>query len=404
MARLLTVAWTEPGSCDLRAMTLAIDAHLQRHDTYASRFVLEGDQVERRVITDRAEIRFEPVGRGEMAWEDWRESLLDTPGPLDWDCFRFHVVQYTDSFTVCACLDHLNGDGTFMIQVFADIHDTYQAAAEGRQPPELPPTASYLAYCDRQAAQVRALTRESDEVRGWADFLAPVDPAVLAPLPVGDVTETTTVTLSSHPLLDAGAAEAFHRACVAAECRLMGGVLGVVARAWTEITGAPAFRAITPTTNIDDHERRLYLGWFVSIVPVAFSVAGRTLAETMATAEVAYRKNRPLSAVQPSAVAELLGADGTSDVTPWTVPMVSLADFTRTTLTSENRARWQTHDGLVMLNDGAAQQVGLWINRNTSGITVTAAFPDTPEARSSRDRLVRRMCELCDEITASVVG
>ncbi|MFM8303318.1 MAG: condensation domain-containing protein [Actinomycetota bacterium] len=405
MARLLTVAWTEPGTCDLGAMTQAIDAHVQRHDTYASRFVvLDDGRIERRVIDDRTAIHFEAIPRGEMAWEEWRESLLDTPGPLEWDCFRFHVVQYDDSFTVCACLDHLNGDGTFMIQVFADIHDTYRAVVEGEAPPVLAPTASYLSYCERQAATVRALTRESDEVRGWAEFLRPADPAAVVSLPVGEVVDATATTLSSHPLMDATEAEEFHRACVASGSRLIGGVLGLVAQAWTDLSGASFFRAITPMTNLDDHERRLYLGWFVSIVPVAFPVARHALVESMVAAQATYTRSRPLAAVPPGAVAAILADDGPIDVAHWTVPMISVGDFTRTSLTSGNRARWQAHDGLVMLTEGAANQVGLWINRNASGITVTTAFPDTPEARDTRDHLVHRMAELSRSVAMPVAG
>jgi len=94
MSRIVVVAWTEPGRCDLEAMTGAIAAHLQRHDTYASVFENGTDgEIVRSVVEDATEIVFEPATRGEMSWEDFRTSLLDTPGPLDRDCMRFHVVQ-----------------------------------------------------------------------------------------------------------------------------------------------------------------------------------------------------------------------------------------------------------------------------------------------------------------------
>jgi len=61
MARLGTVAWTEPGRCDLGAMTAAVDAHLQRHDTYADVLAVGPDgRLARSVIADPAAVRFEP--------------------------------------------------------------------------------------------------------------------------------------------------------------------------------------------------------------------------------------------------------------------------------------------------------------------------------------------------------
>lgn len=402
MARLSVIAWREAGVCDIPAMTRAFDAHLRRHDTYASRFVTTGDgEVERRVITDPLEISLEPVAKGLMAWEDWQASLLDTPGPTEWDCFRFHVVQYDDSFTVCMCLDHLNNDGRFFV-VFGDIHDAYAAAVAGRPPPALEPTSSYLEYCERQAARVRGLTPECTQVRGWLEFLCPADESSRAPLPVGDVPMGTTTAPSVHTLMDAAAAEAFHEACRAVGCRFLGGTLAVVARAWTEITGATTFRAITPTATADDHRGPDSLGWYVGVVPVVVPVADRTLEATMAVAQEAYSARRDLAAVPPDAVLDLIGTEPSPDSPDWSAPMISLHDLTRAGTGGETRERWQAHHGIGAPIEGASRQISLWVIRDHASTRVTVSVPDTPEAHRVKDQLVERMTELFRQVVIPV--
>lgn len=396
MSRLLTVAWTEPGACDLEAMTKAIEAHVRRHDTYASRFVvLDDGHLERRVIDDRSEIRFEPVARGEMSGEDWRDALLDTPGPLEWDCFTFHVVQHEEDFVFCACIDHLVADGSLVVPVFADIHDTYAALCAGRPQPLLASSASHIDYCARQQVRVRSLTPQSGEVRAWNEYLCPVDPSAITPLPVGSATAITPGSLSTHWLVDVAAVDAFEQACVATGNRMIGGVLAAVALAWAEVGGSTTFRGLVPVTTPEDHGGLEFHGWFSGVVPVAFSVAGCTLAEATTVAQSAYSGARPLSALPPGAVADLLGADVVPSVA-WSAPLVSFWDASRPT-PGDSVARWLAHDGRSMLNQGASEQVGLWINRSPAGAFVTVSVPDTPEAHRSRDRLVARLRALLEQ-------
>lgn len=387
MSRLLTVAWTEPGQCDVIAMTRAIDAHVRRHDTYASRFVLDHDRIERRVLVDRTEIGFEPVASGEMGWEEWRTSLLATPGPLEWDCFGFHVVQHADRFTFCACIDHLVADGSLVAPVFADIHDTYAALAAGRPQAVEAPSASHLDYCARQRARLEDLSPQSEEVRAWIEYLRPADPAAIGPLPVGAATATTPGALSTHWLTDVATIDAFEQACVAAGARLIGGVLGIIALAWTELTGSTTFRAVAPTTTTDDHGGLEFLGWFSGIVPVAIPVGGCTLEETMALAQATYSAARRLSGIPPAAVADLVGSDGLPPAAAWSAPLVSFWDAFRQT-PGDAVLRWLAHEGCSMLDAGVSEQVGLWVNRSEAGASVTVAVPDTPEAHQARDRLV----------------
>ena len=100
MSRLFIAAWDIAGRCDIRAMTYVINAHLRRHDTYRSWFEYQdAEHIVRRTIRDPADIEFVPTEHGEMTPAELRDHLLATPDPLQWDCFRFGIIQRADHFT-----------------------------------------------------------------------------------------------------------------------------------------------------------------------------------------------------------------------------------------------------------------------------------------------------------------
>ncbi len=81
-------------------MTYVINAHLRRHDTYRSWFEFtDADHIVRHTIADPADIEFVPIKHGEMTPAEWRDHILATPDPLQWDCFSFGVIQRADHFT-----------------------------------------------------------------------------------------------------------------------------------------------------------------------------------------------------------------------------------------------------------------------------------------------------------------
>ncbi|OOK77074.1 condensation domain protein [Mycobacterium kansasii] len=129
MSRLLISAWDIPGRCDIRTMTHVINAHLRRHDTYRSWFEhAEGDRFVRRTINKANDIQFVATQHGELTTQSqWRDHLLATPSPLEWDCFRFSIIQRADHFTFCVAIDHLHCDAMFVGVAFAEIHLMYVA-------------------------------------------------------------------------------------------------------------------------------------------------------------------------------------------------------------------------------------------------------------------------------------
>lgn len=151
MARLLIPSWNIPGRCDIRAMTYVINAYLRRHDTYHSWFEFDdSDRLVRHTVSNPADIALVATKHGEMNAAQWREHILSTPSPLQWDCFTFGVIQRADHFTFYACIDHVHADAMFMVNLFVELNMNYAALIEGGAPIRLPETGSYNDYCVRQ--------------------------------------------------------------------------------------------------------------------------------------------------------------------------------------------------------------------------------------------------------------
>src|ERR1700712_5072479 len=187
MARLNIPAWDMPGQCDIRAMSHVINAYLRRHDTYHSWFeVTEFDDIVRRTVNNPRDIAFVPTKYGEMSATDWREHVLGTPNPLQWDCFSFGIIQRADHFTFYISVDHVHTDAMFMGLVLLEIHMMYAALAGGSAPIPLPAAGSYDDYCVRQKQMLSGLTLDSPEVREWIRFAESNDGTMPKfPLPLG---------------------------------------------------------------------------------------------------------------------------------------------------------------------------------------------------------------------------
>src|SRR5829696_3269462 len=248
MARLNIPSWNIPGRCDIRAMTFVINAYLRRHDTYHSWFEFDAaGEILRRTIVSSGAIKFVPVEHGEMAPAEWQDHVLAMPDPLQWDCFRFGVIQRSDHFTFYISIDHLHADAMFMGAIFVEIHKMYAALVEGGAPIPLPDAGSYLEYCIRQRQYTSALTLDSPEVRTWIDFAESNDGSLPSfPLPLGDPLVPCSSALLTVELMGEEQSQRFNDACAKAGARFSGGLLVCAAVAVNELTGADEFSLISP--------------------------------------------------------------------------------------------------------------------------------------------------------------
>lgn len=393
MARLLIPAWSMPGRCDIRAMTYVINTYLRRHDTYHSWFGFDGsDGLVRHTVANPADIQFVAHKHGEMTSSQWREQILDTPSPLEWDCFRFGVIQRADHFTFFASIDHVHADAMFVIALFVELHMNYAAIAEGGAPVRLPEPGRYLDYCQRQRDFAGALTLDSPEVAEWLDVLRECGGTLPKfALPLGDPDVPCTGDLITVTLMDAEDSDRFETVCAHAGVRFIGGVFACAAIAERELAGIETYRAITPTTTRTTPAEFMTTGWFTGIVPLSIPVGGMSFAEVARAGQAAFDNRMYLAAVPIERVLEL--AEPVPDIrTPEPgVPMLSYLDIGLPPLNPLVMNQWQAQNGTLYTNLGAANQIGMWVNRRDAGTSITIAYPDNPIARESVNQYVDAM-------------
>ena len=294
---LLIPSWDIAGQCDIRAMTYVINAHLRRHDTYRSWFeYTDGDHIVRHTISDPTDIEFVPTAHGEMTPAEWRGYILATPNPLQWDCFRFMLIQRSDHFTFFVCVDHLHSDATSICVAFTEIHMMYAALVDGGRPIRLAEPGSHLDYCVREQALLSALTLESPEIRQWIEF-AEYNGGTLPgfPLPLGDeLVPADTVIIQ---LMNERQTAGFESACVAAGARFSGGVFACAALAQYELTGAEIYCGLTSVESRRTPADFMTVGWFTGPVPVAVPITASSFNATVSAAQASFDSFKELANV-----------------------------------------------------------------------------------------------------------
>ncbi|WP_328355660.1 condensation domain-containing protein [Mycobacterium sp. NBC_00419] len=393
MARLLIPAWNMPGRCDIRAMTYVINSYLRRHDTYHSWFDFDDDDnVVRHTVSNPADIQFVATKQGEMTASQWREHVLGTPSPLQWDCFRFGVIQRADHFTFYVSIDHLHADAMFMVALFVELHMNYEALAGGGAPIKLPDAGSYHDYCLRQHEFTSGLTLESPDVRKWIEFLEDAGGSLPTfPLPLGDSTEPCTGDLLTVQLMDDHETDRFESACTSAGVRFIGGVFACAAIAHRELTGDDTYFVITPTTTRSTPEEFVTTGWFTGLVPLSVPVAARSFAEVAKAAQESFDSGMPIANVPIERVFELAESLPQIRKPGAGVPMLSYLDVGLPPLNPMIMSQWHGLNGRLYTDLGAANQVGMWVNRRANGTIITVAYPDNPIARESIAEFVEQM-------------
>jgi mycolipenoyl-CoA---2-(long-chain-fatty acyl)-trehalose mycolipenoyltransferase / long-chain-acyl-CoA---trehalose acyltransferase len=391
MARLCIFAWDIPGKCDVRAMTYVVNAHLRRHDTYRSWFEhTDGGNVIRRTIRDPADLELVPTKHGDMTAAEWRSHILATPDPLQWDCFRFSLIQRADHFTFCVIVDHLHIDAMFVGVMFMEIHMMYAAVVGGRAPIRLAEAGSYHDYCVRQHQYASALTLDSPEVRAWIEFFENNDGTLPGcPLPLGDGSGPSD--LMSAQLLDERQTAAFESACIAAGARFSGGVFALAALAEYELTGADTYHGITATDTRSTPTDFMTTGWFTSFIPVTVPVAAPCFADTVRAAQASFDSGREVAKVPFGRVLELA---------PWLrrpqrrVPLLFFLDAGIPPLSAFVNSQLNGLNARVCHDGRIPAQFDIRVNRLENETQVMVMFPNNPVARESVTRYIAALKSL----------
>ncbi|WP_054813175.1 condensation domain-containing protein [Nocardia arizonensis] len=401
-SRLCMMAFDLPGAPDHAAMTGAVNTFLRRHDTFSSWFAVGADEQVVRHTFDPALIEFAPADHGAFGdAESMREHIqATTPGPLEWDCFSFGIITRPGSFTVYAVVDHLHTDGVAQAVTFLDLFALYSGHAAGNEP-VLVPVDGHIGYCERERARSAALTSHTPQVRRWLDLLVRNGGDLPSfPLPLGLTGQGFgrggQLTI---PLLTEPEALRFERICAEHGGRFLGGIFATIALTESLITGRDWYFGLTPASTRGTAGEAASVGWYTSLVPVAFDIAagaGGSFTALVAGAQEAVDSAKELSDVSVHRVLQLVPPHMRIRTRPgWSAPMVSYLDARKIAGVSQFGAV----NGGLYANRVSSSEVYMWVNRFPEATTATLFFPDTAEANESVRRYVATLTSVFDAIT-----
>ncbi|MDV3124752.1 condensation domain-containing protein [Mycobacterium sp. 21AC1] len=395
-SRLFIAACDMPGRCDIRAMTYVINAHLRRHSTYRSWFdYQDADTIVRHTMTDAAEIEFAPRRHGSADADELRRQVVATPDSLQWDCFRFGVIQREGSFTFWSSIDHLHVDGQFVGVGLLEFQAMYSTLVSGAPPLQLPEPGSYDQYCVRQREFASSLTIDTPEVQTWLSFAEHNNGTFpVFPLPLDDGSDSVGGDLISVKLMDEQQTERFEDICVAAGSRFIGGLFALVAHALYELTGLETYHGLTPIDTRTPEELTTQ-GWFTGLIPVVVPAAGASFTDSIRAAQHDFDSGRSAALVPFERVAEL--APGLVPPQPL-FPMLNFFDASSGPM-APLLTNLQDGVKIATLSDGRVTYPLSTLVGRFAETFATVVFPKNPVARQSVGRYVSALRQVCDRVT-----
>ena len=398
MSRLLIFVWEETGQCEPEVMSRVLTAHVRRHDTYHNRFEIQDDQIQRWTIAEPTHLTLQATTIGQVSSEDWQRHIANTPSPLNWDCFRFGILQRSTGFTFFACIDHLHADSSTITVLVTEIHAQYRALTRGENPPQLLPPYKYLDYCIRQSQRTSEMKLSSPEVSEWVHFLHRNQGGMPSfALPLGISEDRCPVEYTHLEVLDDASMNAFEAKCQSYGVRPIGGLLAAAAVAERELTASKRYRVVTPTSTRQSPQEFLMSGWCMGLVPIDFAVDDLSIKDLAVSAQQCFDNRRHLADVPIERVLELAAELPTIRPAASGGVMLSYMDMRRLRLKSSFASDWHEISGRVFINRGMAEQVSLWLFRTRLGLSLTLAYPANQTARDSIKRYFEAFSSVCQQ-------
>lgn len=401
MERLLILTWELPGQCNLTAMSEAINIHLRRHDTYHSWYSFEQDnRVTRRVIPEPSLIEFVASPHGEMSWEQVLQEILATPTPLQWDCFRFGVIQRADDFSCYASIDHLHSDAFLIPVVFRELYGVYRSTIEKEFSLEMLQPSSYIDFCRKQRQDANSLSLDDAKVHGWINFLKTNQGALPRfPLTLGDTTISRSSNLITINLMDEQESFHFETTCSSSNATFFAGIIACMAIAENKLLCTDAFHAITPTTTRKTLRELSTGGWYTGVVPLNFQVAGLEFSTIVRSVHELFRSRRHLAKVPIERVIELSAELATINISDSGGVMISYLDTNMPPIKHDLLGEFERLVGQVFINSGASKNVAIWVTKSRQGATLSVSHPDNPVAAQSVAEYSKLLQSVCLQVS-----
>ncbi len=389
-SRLMVVSCDSAGQCDIRAMSYVINTHLRRHDTYRSWFEYsDGGEIIRRTIEDPADIEFTPTRHGELPLDELRDLVANPPDALQWDCFRFGIIQGKEHFTFFASIDHVHVDAMIVGVTLMEFRLMYAALVGGDRPLALPEPGSYDQFCLRQHRETAELTAGSPSIQAWTKFAeANNDSMPDFPLPLGDPSQPCEATIVTKTMLDADQTSRFEMAATASGARFIGGVLACVALAEHELTGAETYYGLTPRDTRSTPAELMTQGWFTGLIPITVPIADAAFGDAARAAQVSFDSGKDLAEVPYGRVMEL--SPSLSKPRP-NFPVINFLDTAAAPLSVLLTAQLDDLNIGVYSDGRYSYQLCIYVIRVEDQTAVAVMFPDNPEARESIDRYLEAL-------------
>jgi hypothetical protein len=389
-ARLVAGSWDVPGRCDIRAMSFVINSHLRRHQTYHSWFEYsDSDGIVRHTIDNPASIEFRPIRHGEMTPTEWRDFVLSTPDPVQWDCFRFGIIQRRNHFTFFAIVDHLHCDPSILAALYSEILLMYNALMAGAPPITLPPVTGHDDFCVWERKYTSALTVDSPQVRRWIEF-AESNGGTLPdfPLPLGDLSVSTGGDILVEQLMDPQQTANFESVCIAAGARFSGGLFACAALAQYELTGEKIYFGITPTDKRKTQAQYAAMGWFTGMIPFTVRVDPSSFRETARAAQESFDANMDLADVPFARVLELAPW-----LTKWSANffMINYMDAGLPPLSAVVASHIDSSKASLYCDPRDPAHVYISVARLFDEVSLLINFHNNPVARESATRYAKAM-------------
>jgi hypothetical protein len=384
-SRLVMGSWEIPGKCDIRTMTHVINSHLRRHSTYRNWFEFkDAKTIVRHQLSNPRDIQFVPIQHGELTQPEWQKLVLSTPDPLQWDCFRFGLIQHEDHCTLFAIVDHLHCDPALITGLYVEILANYKALVAGKPPVMLSATGSHEDFCIRERAVADSMTLDSPEVRKWIEFAENTGGGGPEfPLPLGDQSIACGGDMMIVPLMDPEQTARFEDGCIAAGARFSGGLFACAALAHYELTGQETYYGLTPVDKRQTPEEYMTMGWFTGILPFTVNVDPNSFHGTARSIQESFDENMALAQVP---------YDRVLDLAPWLkkygsqffmmnymdVGLPPLSAVVATALVGTNATAY---------NDGRSPAyLYMSVIRLFDEVSLMISFPNNPIARESVTR------------------